>query len=386
MFRTLSILFIFLLLNVSSVSSSNFNNGSGYAAKSVLASQSLINAMDKIDNRIYAVGEHGLILYSDDFGDSWVQAESVPYSSTLTDISCSSKKSCWVTGHDATILHSNDYGKTWKNIIDKNEVIGFVRNIQEDYVNPNLLFLGTEFGLYITVDGGNKWTRFTNNMPPVAVHFIDLQKKTNDLVMGTHGRGVIIIDDISPLREIDLTTLNKKVHFFQGKKTVMADKSDFVGSFGGETRFVGESSSSSAKIKYFLPKRHTFGKMTLEIQDSQGKIITSLNPGKSKGINIVDWGFTIRQPKVAKGKTLSRGGFTSPRVKEGTYNIIIKKGRDIFENKIELIYDSITGLSKIEKEKKHAITMELYDLTQELAYLVYELDLIISKLPTKSKV
>jgi photosystem II stability/assembly factor-like uncharacterized protein len=281
---------------------------------------------------------------------------------------------------------TDDYGKTWKNIIDKNEVTGFVRNIQEDYVNPNLLFLGTEFGLYITVDGGNKWTRFTNNMPPVAVHFIDLQKKTNDLVMGTHGRGVIIIDDISPLREIDLTTLNKKVHFFQGKKTVMADKSDFVGSFGGETRFVGESSSSSAKIKYFLPKRHTFGKMTLEIQDSQGKIITSLNPGKSKGINIVDWGFTIRQPKVAKGKTLSRGGFTSPRVKEGTYNVIIKKGRDIFENKIELVYDSITGLSKIEREKKHAITMKLYDMTQELAYLVYELDLIISKLPPKSKV
>ena len=223
-------------------------------------------------------------------------------------------------------------------------------------------------------------------MPPVAVHYIDLQKRTNDLVMGTHGRGVIIIDDISPLREIDLTTLNKKLHFFQSKKTVMIDKSDFVGSFGGETRFVGESSSSSAKIKYLLPKRHTFGKMTLEIKDSQGKVITSLSPGKSKGVNIVDWGFTIRQPKVAKGKTLSRGGFTSPRVKEGTYNVIIKKGRDIFENKIELIYDSITGLSKIEREKKHAITMKLYDMTQELAYLVYELDLIISKLPPKSKV
>ena len=162
---------------------------------------------------------------------------------------------------------TDDYGKTWKNIIDKNEVTGFVRNIQEDYVNPNLLFLGTEFGLYITVDGGSKWTRFNNNMPPVAVHYIDLQKRTNDLVMGTHGRGVIIIDDISPLREIDLTTLNKKLHFFQSKKTVMIDKSNFVGSFGGETRFVGESSSSSAKIKYLLPKRHTFGKMTLEIKD-----------------------------------------------------------------------------------------------------------------------
>ena len=86
MLRIVSILFIFLLLNVSSVSSSNFNYGSGYAAKSILASESLINAMDKVDNRIYAVGEHGIILYSDDFGDSWVQAESVPYTGTLLSL------------------------------------------------------------------------------------------------------------------------------------------------------------------------------------------------------------------------------------------------------------------------------------------------------------
>jgi len=279
-----------------------------------------------------------------------------------------------------------DYGKTWKSIIDINHVNGFVRNIQEDYVNPNLLFLGTELGLYITVDGGGKWTRFNNNMPPVAVHFIDLQKKTNDLVLGTHGRGVIIIDDISPLREIDLSALNNKLHFFESNKTIMRDKSNFVGSFGGETRFVGESSSSSAKIKYLLAKRHTFGKMTLEIKDKDGKIVTSLSPGKSKGINIVEWGFTIKQPKVAKGKTLSRGGFTSPRVQEGTYTAVIKKGKDVFENKFELVYDTVTGLSISDRKKKHTITMQLYDMTQELAYLVYELDLIISKLSSKSKV
>jgi len=284
------------------------------------------------------------------------------------------------------VFKTIDYGKTWKSIIDKNDINGFARNIQEDFINPNLLFLGTEFGLYITVDGGNKWTRFNNNMPPVAVHFIDLQKKTSDLVMGTHGRGVIIIDDISPLREIGLSTLNKKLHFFESKKTIMLDKSDFVGSFGGETRFVGESSSSSAKIKYLLPKRHTFGKMTLEIKDKDGNTVTSLSPSKSKGINIVDWGFTKKQPKVAKGKTLSRGGFTSPRVREGIYTVEIKKGKDVFESKIELIYDSITALSLIDRDKKHNITMQLYDMTQELAYLVYELDLIISKLSMKPKV
>ena len=102
---------LFLLPNLSL--SSSFNYGSGYAAKSALASKSLINTMEKVDDRIYAAGENGIIIYSDDLGDSWVQAESVPYTSTFTDMSCPTKQLCWVTGHDATILHSNDFGKTW---------------------------------------------------------------------------------------------------------------------------------------------------------------------------------------------------------------------------------------------------------------------------------
>ena len=81
------------------------------------------------------------------------------------------------------------------------------------------------------------------------------------------------------------------------------------------------------------PMASTFGKMTLEIKDKEGNTVTSLSPSKSKGINIVDWGFTKKQPKVAKGKTLSRGGFTSPRVREGIYTVEIKKGKDVFESK-----------------------------------------------------
>ena len=147
---------------------------------------------------------------------------------------------------------TTDYGKTWTNIITE-DVIGFVRNIQEDYVNPNLLFLGTELGLYITLDGGNSWSKFTNNMPSAAVHFIDLQRKTNDLVMGTHGRGVIIIDDISPLREINPEIMSEKVHFLNSKPTIMVDQGGFSGNFGSETQFVGANPTRAAQIKYFLP-------------------------------------------------------------------------------------------------------------------------------------
>lgn len=279
---------------------------------------------------------------------------------------------------------TTDYGKSWTNIIT-DDVVGFVRNIQEDYVNPDLLYLGTEFGLYITLNGGQSWSKFTKNMPSVAIHFIDLQKRTNDLVMGTHGRGVIIIDDISPLREIKADILAEKIHFFKSDPFVMRDQGGFAGSFGTETQFVGRNPSRAAQIKYLLPKRHTFGKMTMEIQDMDGNKITSISPGKSKGINIVNWNFTIKQPKVAKGKTFSFGGFTSPRVKAGNYKAVITKGKETFEHVFEVVYDTHSGLSDQERDLKHNTTMKMYNMTQELAYLVYELDAILEVSKDKKK-
>lgn len=282
------------------------------------------------------------------------------------------------------VFKTTDFGKSWANIITP-EVSGFARNIQEDFINPDLLFLGTEFGLYITLDGGKSWSKFTNNMPSVAVHFIDLHPKTNDLVMATHGRGVIIIDDISPLREITPATLAETLHFFKSKPKVMIDQSGFSDSFGSETEFVGSNPSTSAQIKYILPKRHTFGKMTMEIQDLDGNKLTTIDPGKSKGINIVDWNFTIKQPKIAKGKTFSFGGFTSPRVKAGKYKAVIVKGKDTFEHVFEVVYDKHAGLSEKDRESKYDATMKMYDMTQQLAYLVYELDAVQEAIKTNKK-
>jgi photosystem II stability/assembly factor-like uncharacterized protein len=279
---------------------------------------------------------------------------------------------------------TTDYGKTWTNIIS-DDVIGTTRNLQEDYEDENLLFLGTEFGLYITINGGKSWSKFTKNMPSVAVHFIDLQKRTNDLVMGTHGRGVIIIDDISPLREITPEILSEKVHFFDSKPAVLSDKGGFSGSFGTETQFVGQNASTLPQIKYLLPKRHTFGKMIMEIKDMEGNVISTITPGKSKGINIVNWSATLKNPKVAKGKTFSTGGFVSPRVPAGTYKAVITKGKESFEHTFEVVYDKRTGLTESEHKLKNNTTMKLYNMTQELAYLVYKLDAMLESATTSNK-
>ncbi len=344
-------------------------------------------AESPLDENVIWVGtDDGNVQITTDGGKNWtntsMEIEGLPKNTWVYHIEASAhdKKTAYAVfeGHTTGDMKpytykTTDYGKTWKNIISK-DVVGFVRNIQEDYVNPDLLFLGTEFGLYITLDGGNSWAKFENNMPAAAVHFIELQKQTNDLVMGTHGRGVIIIDDISPLREINSDMMKEKVHFFSSKPFVMNDQSGFSGSFGDETQFVGANSTTSARIKYFMPKRHTFGKMSLEIQDLEGNTLTTLGAGKSKGINIVDWSFRTKQPKAAKGKTFSFGAFTAPMVKAGTYKAVLKKGKDTFENEFEVVYDERSGLSEKDRTLKYDTTMKLFHMTEELAFLVYEVD------------
>jgi photosystem II stability/assembly factor-like uncharacterized protein len=273
---------------------------------------------------------------------------------------------------NAYAFKTTDYGKTWQSIIS-DDVYGFARSIQEDTKNPDLLYLGTEFGLYITTNSGKKWHKFTNNMPPVAVHHLELQKQTNDLVMGTHGRGVIILDDVSQLRELTPEVMKKKVHFFKSRKSVISEENGFGGK-SGETAFVGANANRSAKISYYLKKRHVFGKMKLELFDSKGKKITDLSPGKSKGINTVYWGHTLNAPKVAAGKTFTRGGFAAPRAKAGEYTVRMTKGKDVFETKIEVVNDPKSKLSSRDRKKLHKTTMKLYNMTEELAYVVDQID------------
>ena len=281
---------------------------------------------------------------------------------------------------------TTDFGATWTSVVT-DDIYGFVRSIQEDYENPDLLFLGTEFGLFITINGGKNWSRFTNDMPATAVHYIELQSKTNDLVLGTHGRGVIIIDDISPLRQINQEVLGKNVHFFDTPPAMIVEESGFGGT-STELEFVGANRNRSAKIIYYLKKRHIFGKMKMEIQDMAGNKITDLGPGKSKGINVVTWNFMTKQPKMAKGKTLAFGGFTSPRVQAGTYKVVMTKGKETYETTLEVVNDPSSLLTAADRKVHHETTMKLFNMSEELAYMVYELDEYVAmadKLPKDNK-
>jgi len=342
------------------------------------------------ENIIWAGTDDGNIQVTKNGGKSWKNVvENVPGVPKNTwvyhiEASVHDENTAYVVfdGHTsgdmkAYAFKTTDLGKTWTNIIPNDDVTGFARNIQEDYVNKDLLFLGTELGLYITINGGDKWSKFTKNVPPVAIHYIELQSNSNDLVMGTHGRGVIIIDDISPLREINETNLSNKLYFFERDQFEIQEFGGFADNFGRETQFIGANSSLSCQIQYLLPRRHTFGKMTMEIQDMKGNKVTTLNPGKTKGINTVEWNYNMRTPKIAKGKTLSFGGFTSPTVPAGKYKVVIKKGRDTFEKTIDVTYKNNAGLNEDDRKFQHETVMKLFNMTEELAYMVYVIDELI---------
>ena len=337
------------------------------------------------ENIVWAGTDDGNLQVTKDGGKTWVNT-------TPNIVGLPKNTACWhiepsqygkgnayavFTGYQkgdmATYTYkTTDFGATWKSVVT-NEIVGFARNIQEDYENENLLFLGTEFGLYITIDGGKSWMKFTNNMPSVSVHFIDLHKKTNDLVLGTHGRGIIIIDDISPMRQLNEQSLSKDLHFFSTKVATIPEANGF-GTTSTETQFVGENASTSARIVYYLKKRHTLGKMAVEVQDKNGVKVAELDAKKSKGINVLEWNYRMKPPKIATAKTFTYGGFTAPRVAAGTYKVVITKGKETYTNDLVIQYDPKSTIALGDRKLNEEATKKLFNMTQDLAYMVYEVD------------
>lgn len=272
------------------------------------------------------------------------------------------------------VLKTTDGGNTWASIAT-DEIKDFARSIKEDHKNPNLLFLGTEQGLYITVDGGKNWSRFENNLPPVAIHYLALHPTEDALLMATHGRGIVIIDDISPLRAITKDILTKELAFITTKPSIIREAGGF-GGYSSVGEFVGENPASAAQIVYFMNKRHTFGKMTLEIFDANNKKVADLSPGKGKGLNAVSWAYRLNPPKIAKAKTIANGGFGGPVVPAGTYKVVITKGKNTFENNLVLVNDPESIHTPADRVAYQESATKLYNMNEELAYLVEKLNVL----------
>src|SRR6266487_265651 len=199
------------------------------------------------------------------------------------------------------VFKTTDYGKTWTPLVtarDPKAVRGYAHVIKEDLVKPDLLFLGTEFGLWVSIDGGKTWGQFKgNHFPAVAVRDLAVQPRDNDLVLATHGRGIWIIDDITPLRALTPDLLKQDVAFVSARP--VQQRIEGTGGWpNGDAVFVGDNPPDAAVINYYQRERHLFGKMKLEILDSSGRVIDELPASKRPGLNRVTWTMRAKPPRV----------------------------------------------------------------------------------------
>ncbi len=238
---------------------------------------------------------------------------------------------------DPHVYKTTDHGRTWRRIGAKSQGIsGYAHVIREDTVDPDILFVGTELGLWISIDGGGAWAQFKGgNFPSVAVRDIALQARDNDLVLGTHGRGIWVVDDITPLRGLAPEVLQAEAAFVPQRPTQQR-MFGFGGWVEGDAAFTGDNPPAGAVITYYQRTRHLFGRLKLEVLDPAGNVIDTLPASKRRGINRVTWSMRTKPPQVPPAASVAFFSTQGPRYLPGTYTVRMTKNKQVYETKLEI--------------------------------------------------
>ena len=185
---------------------------------------------------------------------------------------------------------TRDYGTTWSSIVGNLPPVGNVNVIREDPKNKDLLYAGTEFGLYISLDGGKEWKEFMSGLPRVRIDDILVHPRDNDLIVGTHGRGIYILDDISALQQLGpQKVLEKDAYLFEVRPGVLWYNDIRLSRYtGGSKYFRGPNPQPGTAISYYLKSAPT-DDVKITISDYTGKVVRTLTGTKDIGLNRVQW-------------------------------------------------------------------------------------------------
>ena len=265
------------------------------------------------------------------------------------------------------VFTSSDLGKTWKTLADTS-IKAYCHVIKEDIVNHDLLFLGTEGGLYISPGQGENWAHFTGNIPDVPVMDMLIHPREQSLVIATHGRGIMIIDDLTPMRELSHVVMESDLVFLKTKDYTIKENKPGQG-WNGDDEFSGQVPREAAQIVYYQKKRHVFGEMYLEVFDKDSTMIQKLPAGIRKGINIAYWNIRMKPPKVPKSPQIEGSSMFGPNYPAGEYTIRLHKGNHLYYSKIRLLFDPASRHSVKDQEIRQEAVMKAYHMLETLAYL-----------------
>jgi hypothetical protein len=295
-------------------------------------------------------------------------------------------------GDMAPMLYkTTDYGAHWQALANASQtkgIQGYAHVLREDPVRRGLLFAGTEFGLWISPDDGATWAQFKGgDFPAVAVRDLVVQPRDGDLVLATHGRGIWIIDDLTPLRSLTPAILKQEAAFLPTRAQEQRINT-FAGWPEGDASYAGTSASDDATITYYQKARHLFGPLKLEVLDAQGNLIDTLPAGKRRGINRVAWSMNVKPPLVPPAASIAGSSTQGPRVPPGQYTVRMTKGDHVYEEKLDIVLDPRSPFSVADRKEQYAATMKVHGMFGRMSDLVSRIQAVragaggaVAKLP-----
>ena len=308
---------------------------------------------------IWSGSDDGKLYVTIDGGAQWMdlskKLKGLPEGSWIPQIRASDYEegTAWIVANDyrrnnwsAYLYKVEDFGKKVTRIVDDSDVFGPVLSVLQDPVEPNLLWVGGEYGLYVSLNQGNSFQKWAENMPTVQVMDLAFQKREKDLVLGTFGRGAWVLDDIEPLRELAASTDFEELTFFTPPVAYQWERKQSPGvRFAASATFRGENRSFGARFKAFVPQvaEDNKKKMRVDYQDSNGDTIYTQFVRVKEGLNSWRWAmwqsgerypeFKIRKEK--KDQSDPRGASVLP----GTYKVTISFSDKVTSQEVEVRED-----------------------------------------------
>jgi photosystem II stability/assembly factor-like uncharacterized protein len=338
------------------------------------------------EDLLYAGTDDGLIQVTENAGKQWRKIDKfpgVPGNTYVSDILSSRFDENIVYASFDNILRddfkpyllkSADKGRTWSSIAANLPANGAVHTIAQDHINPDLLFVGTEFGVFFTANGGGEWIQLKSGIPTVAVKDIVIQRRENDLVLATFGRGIYVLDDYTPLRLFKGEMLKKEIHLFPVKDALMFVQTSMK--YGqGATYFTAPNPDYGATFTYYLQEAYQTQKqirqkkdkelfdkgkpipnpsleelhredmeiapyLLFTISDAAGNVIRELRTQPTKGVNRLNWDLSYLSPIPVKTESkfnpLAKDE-AGLMVMPGRYKVTIAK---VIDNKVITLGES----------------------------------------------
>lgn len=289
-------------------------------------------------------------------------------------------------------FHTTNYGRNWKQIVDETQANGHALSIVQDPIEEHLLFLGTDYGLYISFDKGQNWQQWTQGFPAVSTRDLQIHPREHDLIIGTFGRAAWIMDDIRPLREIARTqgaVLEKPLAMFEAPDAYLAARKSFTGvRFTADGMFVGDNRRTGAMLSLWNnpgsmdeaeeeeESKKSKGKKPKEAQivvfDSQGDTVRNWSTKLDTGLNRIYWG--LDQNGVAfpsRGERRSDDPPGGAPVMPGDYKVVVQLGDHKDSTMVTVLTDPRVDMNVQNMEARAALYAE-YESILESATAGFE--------------